>query len=237
MYTKLANALRNISTNNILQGVGDTSVWRQIEEDEISRPVARKILDDREIYLSRPVPVSEGLPVLSDFGEARIVCGKAKQRGDVMPGIYRAPEVILDMEWNNKVDIWSIGVMAWDMATGGHLFYSKKEGVLNDEQHLAEMVSLMGPPPEFLRRSAKSLRYWDGKGCAFPPISSRSCLLLIGTQEIGKVLCPYRINHWKCGLSNVTLRIGSFFWLSFAGFYAGYQRCDLLRKNLHTTSF
>ncbi|KAJ5929291.1 hypothetical protein N7454_007139 [Penicillium verhagenii] len=50
------------------------------------------------------------------------------------------------------------------MATGGHLFYAKKEGILNDEQHLAEMVSLMGPPPpEFLRRSAKSLRYWDNK--------------------------------------------------------------------------
>ncbi|KAJ5929290.1 hypothetical protein N7454_007138 [Penicillium verhagenii] len=108
-YTKLADALQDVSTNNILQGVGDTSVLRQIEEDEISRPVARKILDDREIYFSRPVPISEGLPVLSDFGEARI--GKAKQRGDVMPGIYRAPEVILDREWNNKVDIWSIGVM------------------------------------------------------------------------------------------------------------------------------
>lgn len=28
-----------------------------------------------------------------------------------MPGIYRAPEVILGMEWDCKVDIWSIGLM------------------------------------------------------------------------------------------------------------------------------
>lgn len=28
-----------------------------------------------------------------------------------MPGIYRAPEVILGMEWDFKVDIWSAGVM------------------------------------------------------------------------------------------------------------------------------
>ncbi|KGO77439.1 hypothetical protein PITC_048120 [Penicillium italicum] len=191
-YTKFADALQDISTNNLLQGVGDTSVLRQIEEDEITRPIARKILDYREIYFSRPVPISEGLPVLSDFGEARI--GKVKQRGDIMPGIYRAPEVILDMEWNNKVDIWSMGVMAWDMAAGGHLFYAKKEGILNDEQHLAEM-------------------------------------------EIGKVLCPYRNNHWKCGLSNITVKIESSFWASYEGFYAGYQRRDLLRKNLPTTSF
>ena len=27
-----------------------------------------------------------------------------------MPGIYRAPEVILDMEWDSKVDIWAAGL-------------------------------------------------------------------------------------------------------------------------------
>ncbi|KAJ5729144.1 uncharacterized protein N7483_003652 [Penicillium malachiteum] len=99
----------DISTNIILQGIKDTSILCQIEDDELTRPIARKILDDREIYFSRLVPLSAGLPVLSDFGEARI--GATKQKGDIMPGIYRAPEVILDMEWDNRVDIWSIGVM------------------------------------------------------------------------------------------------------------------------------
>ena len=28
-----------------------------------------------------------------------------------MPGIYRAPEVILYMDWDCKIDIWSIGTM------------------------------------------------------------------------------------------------------------------------------
>jgi hypothetical protein len=40
-----------------------------------------------------------------------------------------------------------------------------KDGHLNDELHLAEMVSLMGPPPkEFLARSEKSRQYWDEEG-------------------------------------------------------------------------
>lgn len=55
------------------------------------------------------MPVSAGLPVLSDLGEARD--GSHKHSGDIMPGIYRAPEVILNMDWDEKVDIWSIGVM------------------------------------------------------------------------------------------------------------------------------
>ena len=54
-----------------------------------------------------PMPVTTGLPVLCDLGEARV--GNNAHSGDIMPGIYRAPEVILDLEWDCKVDIWSIG--------------------------------------------------------------------------------------------------------------------------------
>lgn len=72
LYTELANLFRDISTNNILQGIEDNSVLCQIKQDEMMRPVARKLLNDREIYFSRPVPLSTGLSVLSDFGEAQI---------------------------------------------------------------------------------------------------------------------------------------------------------------------
>lgn len=86
----------NISPNNLFQGIEDVSVLNQIEEHEIARPIARKIAGDRQITLSRPLRSSAGLPRLSDFGEARIC--RTKQRGDIMPGIYRAPEVILGIE-------------------------------------------------------------------------------------------------------------------------------------------
>lgn len=116
---------RDVSTNNILQGIEDISVLRQIEEDELTRQVAKKILDGGQIYFSRPVPVSAGLPVLSEFGEARI--GKAMQTGDIMPGIYRAPEVILGMEWEKKVDIWSTAVMV----SGNALSHSLNASLTN----------------------------------------------------------------------------------------------------------
>jgi hypothetical protein len=98
----------DISPNNVLQGITDSSALSEIEEGEISQPIARKALSGRTIYNSRPMPVNAGLPVLCDFSEARV--GSQKHKGDVMPGIYRAPEVILDMDWDCKLDIWSIGV-------------------------------------------------------------------------------------------------------------------------------
>ncbi|KAL3458913.1 kinase-like domain-containing protein [Aspergillus heterothallicus] len=135
----------DISTNNILQGIGDTSILDQIEEEELNRPIARKVLGNRTIYNSRPMPNSTGLPVLSDLGEARM--GEGRYRGDIMPDIYRVPEVILDADWDYKVGVWSVGTMS------------------NDEQHLAEMVSLMGPPPqEFLKGSEKCRQFWDEHG-------------------------------------------------------------------------
>lgn len=80
-----------------------------MEEDEISQPVARKSLADRTIYMSRPVPITEGTPVICDLGPAHF--GQESYRGEIMPDTYRAAEVILGMEWSSKVDIWSIGVM------------------------------------------------------------------------------------------------------------------------------
>ena len=55
------------------------------------------------------MPLSTGLPIICDLGEARV--GTKMHRGDIMPGIYRAPEVILGMDWDNKVDIWATGIM------------------------------------------------------------------------------------------------------------------------------
>lgn len=93
----------------MLLGIEDHSILPQIEQDELERPLARKALSDRTIYFSRPMPVNKGLPVLCDLGEARV--GTHMHRGDIMPGIYRAPEVILGMDWDSKVDIWAVGVM------------------------------------------------------------------------------------------------------------------------------
>lgn len=58
------------------------------------------------------MPVTNGPCVICDFGAARV--GELHV-GDVMPGVYRAPEIIMGMEWSSKIDMWSFGVMVRDL--------------------------------------------------------------------------------------------------------------------------
>ncbi|KAI4749956.1 protein kinase [Aureobasidium sp. EXF-12344] len=161
----VAKVTPDISPNNILLGVEDISLFSKIEQLERDHPSPRKLLSDRSIYLSHGMPITHGAPMISDFGAARLGVPGQKHSGDVMPGVYRAPEIILGMEWDSRIDIWSVAVMIWDLFEGGRLFRAVKDGHLDDEQHLAEMVSLLGPPPKrFLKMSDKCSQYWDQEG-------------------------------------------------------------------------
>ncbi|KAE8355803.1 kinase-like protein [Aspergillus coremiiformis] len=154
----------DIQPNNILLGIDDESILSEMEEDEISNPAPRKQFYDHTIYATRAMPLTSGEPMLADLGEARLAEGN--QTGLIMPSVYRAPEVMLGMPWDNKVDIWALGQMAWTLFEQGHLF--RNQPLENDTQHtqrFAEMISLLGPPPvEFLRRSKESLKFWDENG-------------------------------------------------------------------------
>ncbi|KEQ94221.1 hypothetical protein AUEXF2481DRAFT_47411 [Aureobasidium subglaciale EXF-2481] len=155
----------DISPNNILLGVEDMSIFSKIEQSERDHPSPRKLFSNRSIYLSHEMPLTHGAPIISDFGAARLGVPGQKHSGDVMPGVYRAPEVVLGMEWDSSIDIWSVAVMIWDLFEGSRLFRAVKDGHLDDEQHLAEVVSLLGPPPKkFLKMSERCSQYWDKEG-------------------------------------------------------------------------
>ncbi|TEA19602.1 Serine/threonine-protein kinase SRPK [Colletotrichum sidae] len=155
----------DVSPNNILLGAEDSTMFSQIQKAELRSPSPRKVLVDRTIYLSYSMPITSGAPFLSDFGAARLGKPGQKYSGDVMPGVYRAPEIIIGSKWDSKIDIWSVGVMVWDLFEGGRLFRAVKDDHLDDEQHLGEMTALLGPPPkEFLKLSEQCRQYWDSEG-------------------------------------------------------------------------
>ncbi|TIA38477.1 protein kinase [Aureobasidium pullulans] len=156
----------DISPNNILVEA-DNDMLVNLEETERLNPSPRKVLDDRVIQLSYTTPTSYKDPVITDFGAAYLGVPGQRYRDDVMPGVYRAPEVLAGMEWDSKIDIWSIGVMIWDLFEDGNLFPAYRNGHLDDELHFAQMIALMGPPPrEFLDRMSETqrVRYWDSSG-------------------------------------------------------------------------
>ena len=90
-------------------GIDDECIFSEYEKEEFEHPVPRKVADDCTIYLSRPLSLTFGPPILCDLGEARL--GDEGHQDDIMPDVYRAPEVILGMKWNYKVDIWSVAIM------------------------------------------------------------------------------------------------------------------------------
>ena len=79
--------------------------------------------------------------VLSDFGTIKQV--SKKNNDEIQTRYYRAPEVILGCNWNKNVDIWSIGCLYFELATGGLLFDPEKDKNYNtDTHHLFQMHQL-----------------------------------------------------------------------------------------------
>ncbi|KAJ0384418.1 hypothetical protein COL922a_008425 [Colletotrichum nupharicola] len=91
----------------------DTDVLDALVEDEWDLPSARKIIKDRVIYASTglEIPDEPGDPVIADFGDARIDEGPFEFEEEVMPDVYRAPEIVLGVPWNEKIDIWALGLL------------------------------------------------------------------------------------------------------------------------------
>uniref|UniRef100_A0A0D2XIU6 non-specific serine/threonine protein kinase n=1 Tax=Fusarium oxysporum (strain Fo5176) TaxID=660025 RepID=A0A0D2XIU6_FUSOF len=129
----------------------------------------------------RPGPI-----LLSDFGEART--GLGPHAGDIMPLSYRAPEVIMSMPWNHSVDIWSVGLTAWDLFGMNRLFTARDgDGEMSDAAHLAELMATLGPPPrKFLQRnSGRAADFWDeqvGKWKGLAPIPKNRSLEELETK-------------------------------------------------------
>ncbi|KAG6195524.1 hypothetical protein E4U10_001787 [Claviceps purpurea] len=157
----------DVHAGNLLLGITDESQLAQFEENERMRPTARKVIGDRVIHVSQMLMTAAGPPHLCDFGHARICPDRELQTGLIMPTQYRAPEVLLDMQWDFAVDLWSIGILAWELLEPKGLFqiYDYNHPEINEAFHLANMVRILGPPPlDFLRRSPKSQKYWDDAG-------------------------------------------------------------------------
>jgi serine/threonine protein kinase len=100
----------DINPSNVMFTIADPSLLTRFEQAEIDEPSERKhVSEGRTIYTSRAFGLPEdgawGQPVLCDFGEARI---GPSHRGLIQPELYRAPEVLFEMEWNSSVDIWSL---------------------------------------------------------------------------------------------------------------------------------
>lgn len=88
---------------------------------------------------------------------------------------YRAPEVLLGMDYNCRTDLWSLGCMTYELITGQFLMDPKRKTRVEremDVEHLCMMMQLLGAVPTRLfglkpngsRRMRHQLRYFDDNG-------------------------------------------------------------------------
>ncbi|KAI0038516.1 kinase-like protein, partial [Auriscalpium vulgare] len=108
-------------------------------------------------YKSQPIAASDGLVMkIADFGVANMISDHFMEM--VQPAALRAPEVILGAPWNEKVDIWSVGCLIYELANGRALFGPwPTEGFPWEAMHLLDIQALFGPfPIDLVRRGSRS---------------------------------------------------------------------------------
>lgn len=86
---------------------------------------------------------------LIDFGSVSATLNHAR-KGLITTRTYRAPEVILEMEWSFPCDMWSVGCMAYELMSGRSLFRTHNN-FFGDREHLAMINRLLGSfPPDIV---------------------------------------------------------------------------------------
>ncbi|XP_039682321.1 dual specificity protein kinase CLK4-like isoform X3 [Perca fluviatilis] len=92
-----------------------------------------------------------------DFGTAKF--DHEHHESEVSTRHYRAPEVILDLGWNQSCDVWSLGCVLMEFYLGRTLFQTH-----DSKEHLAMMEKILGPiPPHLLKQTRKEHYVHNGR--------------------------------------------------------------------------
>jgi len=106
----------------------------------------------RDIKLENIYVSGEGEIKIGDFGWA--VHNPKNLKGDTVVGTrnYIAPEMLSNEEYDHKVDIWSLGIVAYEMLVGELPFYGVDEKEL-EQNILSALLKL----PGFLSKPCQDL--------------------------------------------------------------------------------
>lgn len=105
--------------------------------------------------------MNNGNIVLTDFGSAIKIDDIDEE---LQTRYYRAPEVILGMNVNEKIDIWSIGCIVFELFTGNIMFDPDKDDTYTrDFHHLYLIEELIGKIPKNVARKSPRVKEFFNK--------------------------------------------------------------------------
>ncbi|KAN0125243.1 kinase-like protein, partial [Russula decolorans] len=139
--------------------------------------------------------------LIADLGHAHL---QREHLSDIVqPYALRAPEVILGLKWGPAVDIWSLGCMMYEFATGHWAFTPEAtNGLPRDVVHLAQMTQLTGQDHDqaVLEQYAVRNKQHDLKG-------RRAMVENVGLESIGSKLNESTVYHNGAGEVAAFVRI------------------------------
>jgi len=123
--------------------------------------------------VSQPIPLPMSLEMkniamkLADFGHAQWL--DCKLTDEISSIELRAPETVIYHPWDEKVDIWAVGCLTFQLLTGKPLFNPKNDprGRFSaDDEHLLHMMQLTGQTFQagMLNASAKAGEFFESNG-------------------------------------------------------------------------
>jgi len=71
---------------------------------------------------------------------------------------YRAPEVVMELGWDQSCDVWSVGCIIFELAMGFMMFDTH-----NSQEHLAMMERILGQIPPKMAEKSKLKHFSKGK--------------------------------------------------------------------------
>ena len=85
---------------------------------------------------------------------------------DITTRQYRAPETLLGAPYGTSVDIFSCACLIFELVTGEYLFDPEEnDNYDRDEDHLALIIELIGPPPlSLLKQGTYTKQFFSAKG-------------------------------------------------------------------------
>lgn len=105
----------------------------------------------------------DGFVKIIDFGLAKVACRGEKTQSGILKGkiSYIAPELLRGEEAGASADIWSLGVVAWELLTGKRLFRKGSDAetlrAISEQPVPAPSSVLAGLPPELDRIVLRAL--------------------------------------------------------------------------------
>ena len=124
------------------------------------------------------IPGSTTLVKIADFGSACRI--GAKHFDYIQSRFYRAPEVLLGIEYGPPMDMWSLGIILVELLTGNPMFNGASE---NDQ--LWKYMEVFGVPPKsVIDQGKRSDKFFDDKGKPLPARGLKKAVSNVALQTI-----------------------------------------------------